>query len=69
MTLVELDHPTHNGVILRTEECALCGARYGEDYDTFVYHLHSEHDATDVTPEADPSSDLGTAARRGRGKA
>lgn len=49
MTLVNLSEGNdNNSEHLRTEECALCGAEYGEDYKQFASHLRSDHGPEDV---------------------
>ena len=49
MTLVDLSEGNeNNSERIRTEECALCGARHGEDYNQFSTHLKNEHGPEDV---------------------
>jgi hypothetical protein len=49
VTLIDLTERTgHNGQSIRTIECSLCGATYGEDYKEFPGHLERDHGPGDV---------------------
>lgn len=48
MTVVDVSAETHTGTQIHTIECSLCGARRGEEFQRYSFHLHREHDPEDI---------------------